>query len=142
MQEKFQFHTGYDDHLHPEPSINFQMNRWINYLGKSALEELQGITPRLLDFSSYRREFLALAEKALSEERNLHAAYYFRSAEFFMRQDDPFKVPTRKKFLSLLCEKYKINESDRLSIPYKDGNVNGLLPAYHFTHDRPEGIRK
>jgi pimeloyl-ACP methyl ester carboxylesterase len=55
-----------------------------------------------------------------------------------MRQDDPFKVPTRKKFLSLLCEKYKINESDRLHIPYKDGNVNGLLPAYHFTHDRPK----
>ena len=136
MQEKFQFHTGYYDHLHPEPSINFQMNRWINYLGNSALDELQGIAPRLSDFSSYRREFLTLAEKALSEERDLHAAYYFRSAEFFMRQDDPFKGPTRKKFLSLLCERYKINESDRLAIPYTDGNLNGLLPAYHFSNDR------
>ena len=138
MEEKFQFHVGYYDHLNPEPSINFQMNRWISYLGTSALEDMQGIAPRLSDFSSYRREFLALAEKALSEGRNLHAAYYFRSAEFFMRQDDPLKVPTRNKFLSLLWEKYGLNESDRLAIPYKDGNINGLLPAYYFAHDQPK----
>jgi pimeloyl-ACP methyl ester carboxylesterase len=138
MQEDFQFHVGYYDHLHLEPSINFQMNRWISYLGTSALEDMQGIAPRLSDFLSYRREFLALAEKALSEGRNLHAAYYFRSAEFFMRQDDPVKVSTRKKFLSLLWEKYRINESDRLAIPYKDGNVKGLLPAYYFSHDQPK----
>jgi len=138
MQEEFQFHVGYYDDLHHEPSINFQMNRWISYLGASALEELQGIAPRLSDFLSYRREFLALAEKALSEGRNLHAAYYFRSAEFFMRQDDPFKGPTRKMFLNLLWDKYMVNESDRLSIPYKDGNVDGLLPAYYFAHDQPK----
>ena len=67
MREVFEFHVGYYDHLHPDPSINFQMNRWINYLGASALEDLQAIAPRLLAYSSYRREFLALAEKALSE---------------------------------------------------------------------------
>ena len=138
MQEEFQFHVGYYDHLHKEPSINFQMNRWISYLGSSAVEDMQCIAPRLSDFSSYRQEFLALAEKALSEGRNLHASYYFRSAEFFMRQDDPAKIPTRKKFLSLLWEKYKIDESDRIAIPYKDGNINGLLPAYYFTHDQPK----
>ena len=136
MQREFKFHIGYYDDLHLEPSINFQMNRWISYLGTSALEDMQGIAPRLSDFSSYRQEFLALAEKTLSEGRNLHAAYYFRSAEFFMRQDDPAKVPTRKKFLHLLWEKYKVNESDRIAIPYKGGSVNGLLPAYYFAHDQ------
>ena len=138
MQEKFQFHTGYYDHLHPDLSINFQMNRWISCLGTSALEDMQGIASRLLDYPSYRREFLALAEKALSEGRSLHAAYYFRSAEFFMRQDDPLKSPTRQKFLSLLWEKVGINENNRLAIPYTDGNLNGQLPAYHFPHDRPK----
>jgi pimeloyl-ACP methyl ester carboxylesterase len=138
MQEKFQFHTGYYDHLHPDLSINFQMNRWISCLGTSALEDMQGIASRLLDYPSYRREFLALAEKALSEGRSLHAAYYFRSAEFFMQQDDPLMSPTRKKFLSLLWEKVGIDESDRFGIPYTDGNLNGLLPAYHFPHDRPK----
>lgn len=138
MQEVFQFHTGYYDHLHPDPSINFQMNRWISFLGTSALEDMQSIAPRLLDYSSYRREFLTLAEKALTEGRNLHAAYYFRSAEFFMRQDDPLMPPTRRKFQNLLCEKVGINESDRFSVPYTDGDLNGLLPAYLFPHDRPK----
>jgi len=138
MQETFQFQVGYYDDLHPEPSINFQMNRWISYLGASALEDMQDIAPRLSGLSSYRQEFMALAEKALSKGRNLHAAYYFRSAEFFMRQDDPAKIPTRKKFLTLLWEKYKIGENDRIAIPYKDGNVTGLLPGYYFAHDHPK----
>ncbi len=138
MQERFQFHTGYYDHLHTEPSINFQMNRWINYLGKNALDDMQGIAPRLSDFPSYCREFLALAEKALSEGRNLPAAYYFRSAEFFMRQDDPDKVPTRQKFLRLLWENYAINDGDLHAVPYTDGHVKGLLPAYYFTHNNPK----
>jgi pimeloyl-ACP methyl ester carboxylesterase len=138
MQEEFRFHVGYYENLHVEPSINFQMNRWISYLGESALDDMQGIAPRLSDFSSYRQEFLALAEKVLSDGRDLHAAYYFRSAEFFMRQDDPAKVPTRKKFLSLLWEKYKVKKSDRLAISYKDGEVTGRLPAYYFTHNQPK----
>jgi len=138
MQTEFQFHVGYYDHLHLEPSINFQMNRWINYLGVSALEDMQAIAPRLTDFSSYRREFLALAEKALTEGRNLHAAYYFRSAEFFMRQEDPAKSMTRKKFLSLLWENYGLKESDRHAIPYMHGNAKGFLPAYIFSHDQPK----
>jgi pimeloyl-ACP methyl ester carboxylesterase len=138
MQEEFQFHVGYNDNLHPEPSINFQLNRWISYLGTSALADMQEIAPHLSDFSSYCREFLALAERALSEGRNLHAAYYFRSAEFFMRQDDPLKVQTREKFLGLLWEKVGIKDCDRLAIPYSDGNVNGLLPAYYFPHTQPK----
>jgi pimeloyl-ACP methyl ester carboxylesterase len=138
MKEEFQFHTGYYDHLHTDPSINFQMNRWISFLGTSALEDMQRIAPRLKDYSSYRREFLALAENAFSDGRNLHAAYYFRSAEFFMRQDDPLMRPTRRKFQNLMCEKVGINESDRFAVPYSDGDLNGLLPAYLFPHDRPK----
>lgn len=84
MTEKFQFHTGYYVHLNPEPSVNFQMNRWISYLGAGAIKDMEGIASRLVDPSSYRREFLSIAERALSEGRDLHAAYYFRSAEFFM----------------------------------------------------------
>ena len=135
MQTEFKFHKGYYDGLHPDPSINFQLNRWISYLGAEALNDLQGIAPRLLDLPSYRREFLALAEKALSEGRDLHAAYYFRSAEFFMRKEDPLKTQTRQKFLSLVWDAYGIKETERLAIPYTD---SGSLPAYHFPQARPK----
>jgi hypothetical protein len=90
MPTEFILHVGYDDHLHPVSAVNFQMNRWINYLGDSALDEFRAIAPRLTDFPSYRREFLAIAEKALAEGRKLHAAYFFRSAEFFMWRNDPY----------------------------------------------------
>lgn len=133
MQSQFQFYKGYHDHLHPVPSVNFQLNRWINYLGESALVELQALAPKLTDFPSYRREFLTLAEKALSQGRKLHAAYYFRSAEFFMWQDDPAKKPTRQKFLQLVLENYKIKSNDSYKIPYKDEEFQGNLYAYRFT---------
>jgi len=129
------FPIGYHEHLHSEPSINFQMNRWINYLGEGALQDMRRISPKLSGFPSYRREFLALAEEALSQGRDLHAAYYFRSAEFFMKQDDPAKAPTRERFLHLLWDKYGIDENHRFSIPYQDGKLNGSLPAYYFPHE-------
>jgi alpha-beta hydrolase superfamily lysophospholipase len=133
MHTQFKFHVGYYDHLHPIPAVNFQMNRWINYLGDSALDELLAIAPKLTDFSTYRREFLALAEKALAEGRKLHAAYYFRSAEFFMWRDDPAKQPTRQKFIQLVLEHYNIKESDCYAIPYQDGAIQANLFAYRFT---------
>jgi pimeloyl-ACP methyl ester carboxylesterase len=138
MYRQFQFHVGYYDDLHPVPAVNFQMNRWINYLGDSALEELRAIAPRLADFDSYRREFLALAEKALAEGRKLHAAYYFRSAEFFMWRDDPAKQPTRDKFLRLVLEYYGVKPSHQHAIPYQDGDVRANLFAYRFTPDQPK----
>ena len=138
MKNAYLFHVGYYDHLHPEPSINFQMNRWINYLGESALADMQAVAPRLSDFPSYRQEFLALAEKALSEKRNRNAAYYFRSAEFFMQQDDPLKVRTRQKFLSLMWKSYAIKVNDCHVVPYQDGRIKGFLPAYHFSQPSPK----
>ncbi len=114
------------------------MNRWINYLGESALADMQAVAPRLLDFPSYRLEFLALAEKALAEKRNRNAAYYFRSAEFFMQQNDPLKITTRQKFLSLMWKSYRIKVNDCHVVPYQDGRIKGFLPAYCFTHPRPK----
>lgn len=138
MHEQFLFHVGYLDRLHPEPSINFQMNRWINYLGADALEDMQSIAPNLTDFSSYRREFLALAKKALSQNRRLNAAYYFRSAEFFMEEGDADKILARNRFIELILEEYKIQKNECYKIPYQDGTARGLLPAYYFPVKNPK----
>jgi len=138
MTDEYQFHVGYYDNLHSEPPINFQMNRWINYLGESALDDIHTIAPKLSDFTSYKDAFLQLAEKAFKEGRTLPAAYYFRSAEFFMGEDDPAKTPTRQKFLDLLWKQYKISPNNRLSIPYTDGITHGSLPVYEYRHEKPK----
>jgi hypothetical protein len=85
------FPVGYLE-LHPDFAVNFQLNRWIGYLsyrGIDALPEIETVLPRLTDFAAYKREFLALADRALSDGGALRAAYYLRSAEFFMRFGDP-----------------------------------------------------
>lgn len=138
-QTRFQFHYGYYDDLHPDPGVNFQMNRWINYLGVDALEDMREIAPELKDYPSYVQAFLALGDKALSQGRKLHAAYYYRSAEFFMWQDDPRKQPTRNKFLQLALEWWGIKDSDRYAIPYEQDSRQVILPAYRFTPDQPKG---
>ncbi|MGD0856084.1 MAG: alpha/beta fold hydrolase [Dehalococcoidia bacterium] len=134
-----QFYVGYFDDLHPDPSVNFELNRWINYLGDSALEDFRPILPRLKDFQSYQQEFYALAEKALAEGRKINAAFYFRSAEFYMKESDPDKKPTRQKFLDLVREHYGIKNSQYFSIPYDDGTQKGMLPAYRLTPTKPKG---
>lgn len=138
-QTRFRFHYGYYDGLHPDPGVNFQMNRWINYLGSDALDDMREIAPKLRDYPSYVREFLALGDKALKQGRRLHAAYYYRSAEFFMRLDDPHKTPTRSKFLQLALEWWGIQDSDRFMIPYEQDSKKVFLPAYRFTPDYPKG---
>lgn len=138
-QPDFKFHYGYYDDLHPDYGVNFQMNRWINYLGSQALNDFREIVPQLTDYPSYVQAFLALGDKALKQGRKLHAAYYYRSAEFFMWSDDPRKIPTRDKFLQLALEYWGIQDSDRFTIPYEQDSRKILIPAYRFTPDQPKG---
>ncbi len=138
-QTRFKFHYGFYDDLHPDPGVNFQMNRWINYLGKDALEDMCEIAPKLKDYPSYVQAFLTLGDKALQQGRKLHAAYYYRSAEFFMWSNDPQKKPTRDKFLKLALEWWGIKDSDRYAIPYEQGSRKVIMPAYRFTPPQPKG---
>ena len=127
------FPVGYYQ-LHPDVSVNYQLNRY--YTGdQRMLTEMRTVAPRIHTYADLKREFLALAEKALAEGDHLKAAYYLRDAEFFMFPDESAKLPTRERFLHLVREHYGIKESDVISIPYE----TGLLPAYRFTPEHPKG---
>jgi alpha-beta hydrolase superfamily lysophospholipase len=122
--------------LHPDVSLNFQMNRCYTGINdESALDEIRTISPRIHTYDDYTREFIALGEKALAGGQKLKAAYYLRAAEFFLFPDDPAKLPTRERFLSLVREHYGLSKSDLISIPYE----NGTLPAYRFTPVQAKG---
>jgi len=77
QKDHFKFHYGYYDDLHPDYGVNFQMNRWINYLGSQALEDFREIASQLTDYPSYVQTFLNLGDKVLRQGRELHAAYYY-----------------------------------------------------------------
>lgn len=138
MKPQFEFHIGYYDNLHSEPSINFQLNRWINYLGQDAIADIEAISSKLINIQSYQSEFRSLAEQALGKGEKLQAAYYLRSAEFFMKEDDPDKKKTRQKFIQLIRDYFSISEKEYFEIPFMQNGKADLLPAYFFTHTSPK----
>jgi alpha-beta hydrolase superfamily lysophospholipase len=114
-----------------EESINYQLNRWYYSIGKDSFEDLKEIGSKITNYSEYIEEFLILAESKEKEGDIKKAAYYYRAAEFYILANDPRKEYVRKKFLKLLKEALKIDESQRVEVPY----MNSFLPAYKFIVD-------
>jgi hypothetical protein len=68
------FSIGYHT-LHPDVSVNFQLNRFWNWVGEAQiLEELRDAGQWISSYDALTRELLALGEQALAEERPLPAA--------------------------------------------------------------------
>ncbi|MBT9519519.1 MAG: alpha/beta hydrolase [Dechloromonas sp.] len=134
------FPIGYHN-LHPDTSMNFQMNRWFDWVGeKDMLDEMRSAAPRIANYRDWKREFLALAENAAGEGHILRAGFYFRAADFFMRPDDADRSNARERFLGAMRSVYGLDQLGRHEIPYATDGVKGTLPAYRFTPSRPKGM--
>ena len=126
------FPVGYHD-LHPDVSMNFQMNRWFGGVGEpDMLEEMRMVAPRIVTYADWKREFVALAERAFQQGHVLRAGVYWRSAEFFMRADDVERKGAREKFLAAVRSVYGQALDYRHAVPYTDGDAHGFLPVYRF----------
>jgi len=126
--------------IHPDVSMNFQMNRWFSWVGeKDMVDEMRSVAPHIASYADWKREFLALAENASRQGRILRAGYYYRSAEFFMRPDDADRKIAREKFLSAIREVYGLDRVECHAIPYADDQMEGFLPAYRFTPVQSKG---
>lgn len=113
--------------------MNFQMNRWFGWVGEPAmLEEMRMAAPRIANYADWKREFMALAERAAQQGHVLRAGFYWRSAEFFMQVDEPDRKSARKNFLEALRSVYGAELGERHAVPYADGRHTGFLPAYRF----------
>ena len=134
-RQLIQFPVGYY-RFHKDVNLNFEMNRWVSWLGESAVRDMRSVAPKIANYADWKREMLALARKTLSEGQMLNAAVYFRAAEFFMMAGDPDKLPTYERFVQMVRDYYGISESDLHLIPYE----NGYLPAYRFHRDNPKGV--
>jgi hypothetical protein len=70
------------------------------------------VSSKIKDFNDWKREMIGLADKALEEDRELNAAWYYRAAEFFVSPDDPDKEKLYDKFIELF---YTVYEGSRRS---------------------------
>lgn len=112
--------------LHPDRSLDFQMNR-LATLGGGRLDEVREVAARIVDLADWKREMLGLAEHALRESRKEHAAAYLRAAEFFMAPDDPDKAiayeQQAKLFFDLTADDRASGALEELSVPYETGQL-------------------
>ena len=133
------FPVGYHS-LHPDASMNFQMNRWFGCVGEpEMLEEMRMVAPRIATYADWKREFVALAEHASQQGNVLRAGFYWRSAEFFMRADDPDRKGARAKFLSAVRLVYGLELGERHTVPFVQDGLSGFLPAYRLKSPRAKG---
>jgi len=128
------FPVGYYDDLHPNPQMNYEMNRFSTG-GADMIEGMRSVSPRIHGLDDYTREFLALGEAALTRGEKLEGAYYIRGAEFSMFANDPRKEPTRRRFIQLMRDQFDIAESDHFAVPYE----SSALSAYRVTPPDPRG---
>ena len=131
----FSFPVGYHD-LHPNISINFQLNRFYNWVGDdSMLTEMRDSLAGVNEYPTFTKIILDLGEEALARHEVLKGAYYLRLAEFFLHFSDPRKLATRERFVGLLLDHLKIAPSAYGRIPFE----TGWLPAYRLTPAQPKG---
>src|ERR1700685_2848353 len=136
ISPSFSFPIGYYE-LHPDISINFQLNRFYGWVGDdSMLIEMREALAGVNDYPAFTKIVLDLGEKAPARREVRKGAYYLRLAEFFLPFSDPRKLPTRQEFVDLLLDHLEIAPSAYSRIPFE----TGWLPAYRLTPKKPRGI--
>ena len=129
------FPVGYYQ-LHPNVTLNFQMNRFWGWVGEEQmLDELRAAGPRIASFADWVREMRELSDKALADGRRLPAAYYARAAQFFLAPDDPRYQPALQRFLDNVLPGNGVTPDDHHLVAYQQGQ----LSAYRFTPEQSRG---
>lgn len=124
------------EYVNSVPQFNFQINRVLTYgnLACSHEEIMEFISP-VRTFSEWNAAWLLIADKAERERRWLHAAYYYRMAEFFLKEDAVQKEPIYQKCIENFYRGF--DEELHLSynkqkIPFECGELNCIeVPAVH-----------
>jgi hypothetical protein len=129
------FPVGYYP-LHPNVSLNFQMNRFWNWVGdKQMLDELRAAGKRIKNYDDWAREMFDLSNTALAVGRRLPAAYYAKMAIFFLDPSDPRVKPSFQRFLDNVLGVNGVTPDDHHMVPYQQTH----LSAYRFTPAEPRG---
>src|SRR5262245_18358774 len=74
--------------LHPNVSINFQLNRWLSAMTPRAFGDVAEVAASAPSYRELIPELLALGDRLLTADRRLDAAFAYRAAEFFLTPYD------------------------------------------------------
>jgi pimeloyl-ACP methyl ester carboxylesterase len=118
--------------FHPDVSLNFECNRWVESIGPSAADEVSELATRCHAYPEWVDGYLRLAEAARVADRPQAAAYFDRAAEFFMVPDDPRRPAARASFVQGMRAIYGV-------VPDQIPFGSGMMPAYDLRPQRQIG---
>lgn len=122
--------------LHAVKQFDFQINRILTYGNQACdFEEVKTATAEIFDLGSWYTVWKQLGEKAECENRPLHSAYYFRLAEFFLKES-----PEKQEMYTKAIDNFHkiINTDKRVHfeyVPYRSAAMKTLV----FKSDNPKG---
>lgn len=117
------FPIGYRS-FHPDPSLNYELNRWRAALPE---EEIESLAPRIGSLGDWSGVMVEHAETAEREGRALNAAFYWRAAEFFMAPDDPSKGLAYDRFRSLFESSVRGAAHVRREVPFEGSSLPAIV---------------
>ena len=124
ISNKFTFPVGYIK-FHKKQLFNFQLNRWYS-MGYLPYEELQTLGRRVPDFKTWKIETKKLAEIALTHQKLVEAAFYFRAAEFYSLPEDDEKDILYENFSELFYKAFENENIEIHKVPYIDSFLHIL----------------
>lgn len=123
MLNNFKFPVGFHQ-FHNNNLLNFQLNRWYS-IGFLDYDEVCDVSKNINDFEDAKEVFIAMAEKALTEDKYLSAATYYRGAEFFSFNLVSSNVSEKLQLYNKCISNYKKAYTDESityeNIPYRQG---------------------
>ena len=129
--EQIQFKRG-SYQLNDDPNFNFQLNRVIQWDG-GRLEDIEPIAQRIRICADWKRELIALGDRAAAEDRIENAIGYYRMSEFFMFDGDPDKQRFYRKATDMFYEwtkpYFETGAVRRFEAPYEDVKLPVLYAA-------------
>jgi len=111
------FPVGYHK-FHEKQLYNFQLNRWYS-IGYARFEDMLEAGKNIKKYADWKIEIIRIADRALSENRLMNAAIYYRSAEFFTLPEDLDKELLYDKFSELFYRAFEEDKIQRFKIPYE-----------------------
>ena len=122
--EQFKFPVGYHE-FNKDKAFNFQLNRWYSMV-YARFEDVKTACNRIHSFDNWKTEMLSLADLAVSEDRLLHAAFYYRAAEIFITEKDPEKEILYNKFIEYFYKAVKDTAFKNVEIPYMETTIQAI----------------
>lgn len=122
--------------LHPVKQLDFQINRILTYGEKACdFDEVSSAAKKIVDVPSWNSIWRQLGEAAEQKGELLHAAYYYRLAEFFL-----IESPEKEEMFSRSLENYatvigRDKDVQVEYVPYKNAEMKVMI----FKGTNPKG---